>query len=202
MLAATSRAIPYAALHRGAATILWITLGVWLVGELRQSQRQRSEADAQDRGSRQLLRITIAGGWIVAAQAVRRVPGADIGHDVALVFWVGLALAWTGIAFRFWAFRTLGRYFTFTVMTSADQPVVTGGPYRLVRHPGYAGGALAMAGMGLAMGNWISFLALLVVPLIGTLNRIRVEEAALVATLGDEYRAFAAGRKRIVPFVW
>src|SRR5205085_5405605 len=171
---------PFVARHPGTALILWVTLAVWLAGEFRQGQRRRSDAETQDRGSRQLLRVTIIGGWILAVQAVRWLPSADIGTDAGLVFSAGLLLAWAGIALRFWAVRTLGRYFTFTVMTSADQTVVTGGPYRLLRHPGYAGGALAMAGMGLAMGNWLSAAALVVVPLIGTLNRIRVEEAALL----------------------
>ena len=34
----------------------------------------------------------------------------------------------------------LGQYFTFTVNVSADQDIVTRGPYRVLRHPGYTGG--------------------------------------------------------------
>ena len=32
--------------------------------------------------------------------------------------------------------------------------------------------------------------------------RIRIEESALMATLGDRYRAYAAQHKRLVPLVW
>jgi protein-S-isoprenylcysteine O-methyltransferase Ste14 len=32
--------------------------------------------------------------------------------------------------------------------------------------------------------------------------RIRIEERALNAALGDRYRDFAAGRARLVPFLW
>jgi protein-S-isoprenylcysteine O-methyltransferase Ste14 len=41
-----------------------------------------------------------------------------------------------------------------------------------------------------------------VVPLVGVVYRIRIEEAAVLATVGDDYRAYASGRKRIIPFVW
>jgi protein-S-isoprenylcysteine O-methyltransferase Ste14 len=34
------------------------------------------------------------------------------------------------------------------------------------------------------------------------LIRIRIEEHALLATLGDRYRCYAAGHKRLVPLVW
>jgi protein-S-isoprenylcysteine O-methyltransferase Ste14 len=38
--------------------------------------------------------------------------------------------------------------------------------------------------------------------MVGFVNRIRVEERALNATLGDAYRNFTAGRKRMIPLVW
>ena len=50
--------------------------------------------------------------------------------------------------------------------------------------------------------NWIGLAAIVVIPLIGMVNRIRVEERALLDTLGDRYREYATGRKRLVPFVW
>jgi protein-S-isoprenylcysteine O-methyltransferase Ste14 len=87
-------------------------------------------------------------------------------------------------------------------MTSADQPVITSGPYRFVRHPSYAGIVLVLTGIGITYGNWLSLAALALVPLIGFVYRIHVEEAALAATLGSRYTSYAAGRKRLIPFVW
>jgi protein-S-isoprenylcysteine O-methyltransferase Ste14 len=111
-------------------------------------------------------------------------------------------MIWAGMVLRYSAFRTLGRYFTFTVMTSGDQEIVTRGPYRLLRHPGYAGGLLTLAGIGLALGNWLSFAANTLIPLIGIVNRITVEERALKDSVGDSYERFARARKRLIPFVW
>ena len=118
------------------------------------------------------------------------------------VAWVALVLLWCGVALRLWSFRTLGRYFTFTVQTSADQPVITDGPYRVVRHPSYAGILLAVMGIGLFIGNWLSFAILTAFVTCGVVFRIRVEERALLQELGEPYRAYAAAHKRLVPFVW
>ncbi len=53
----------------------------------------------------------------------------------------------------------IGRYFTLTVRTSSDQPVIADGPYR-VRHPNYTAILLAVIGLGLFIGNWLSVPAL------------------------------------------
>jgi protein-S-isoprenylcysteine O-methyltransferase Ste14 len=87
-------------------------------------------------------------------------------------------------------------------MTSADQPVITVGPYRLLRHPSYTGLLLACAGVGLALANWVAVAAMVVLPLAAVLWRIHAEENALLATLGDRYRAYADHHKRLVPLVW
>ena len=54
---------------------------------------------------------------------------------------------------RGWSIMTLGEYFTGRVMVSADQPVITAGPYRVLRHPSYFGFLLCCAGAGLASAN-------------------------------------------------
>jgi protein-S-isoprenylcysteine O-methyltransferase Ste14 len=59
-----------------------------------------------------------------------------------------------------------------------------------------------MTGVGLASANWVSLIGMTVLPLAGLLWRIRAEERALLATLGDPYRAYAAQHKRLVPLVW
>ncbi len=97
---------------------------------------------------------------------------------------------------------TLGRYFTFTVMTSAEQPVITTGPYRFVRHPGYTGVVLVVVGAGLVTGNWIGLAAWSLLVVLPLLYRIHVEEHALLAALGDRYGTYAAAHKRLIPLVW
>jgi protein-S-isoprenylcysteine O-methyltransferase Ste14 len=109
---------------------------------------------------------------------------------------------WCGVALRLWSFHTLGRYFTFTVQTSTDQPVITAGPYRVIRHPSYAAILVAYFGVALLVGNWWFLLGSMAGLTIGVLNRIRVEDRALAADLGPAYQSYAVTHKRLVPFIW
>jgi protein-S-isoprenylcysteine O-methyltransferase Ste14 len=82
------------------------------------------------------------------------------------------------------------------------QPVITTGPYRVIRHPSYAGILLAVIGLGLLIGNWLSLVSLTIAIGGGLVFRIRVEERALLRNLGDDYRNYAATHKRLIPFIW
>jgi protein-S-isoprenylcysteine O-methyltransferase Ste14 len=186
--------------HSVAMVLFDGTVAIWALSELRQTLRSRSEATKVDRGSRLVIAVTIGGGFILAALA-RKVTAAAF-PVTAVTFGIALAIVWVGVALRWWSFRTLGRYFTVDVMTSTDQPVITAGPYHFVRHPGYTGLLLVFTGIGVADGNWLSLAAMILLPLTGLLNRIRVEETALSATLGDSYRSYAANHKRLLPYVW
>jgi protein-S-isoprenylcysteine O-methyltransferase Ste14 len=183
-----------------ASALFYATILVWVALELFQSVRRRANAASGDRWSLQVLRVCIAVAMVVAANATR-ISATAIPRG-SVVFAIGLLLIWCGIALRWWCFRTLGRYFTFVVMTSADQTIVTTGPYRLLRHPSYAGVLLALCGLGVLLANWLSLLAAVVIPFIGFMYRMRVEESALTTTLGDAYTSYASTRKRLIPLVW
>ena len=187
--------------HPIATGLLIATAVVWIALELRQSLNRRAGATSSDRRSIVVIRLVGGLAGVVAAVAISRATGATFGYNPWL-FSVALALMWSGIALRWWSFHTLGRYFTFIVMTSPDQPVITEGPYRWLRHPSYLGILLALAGLGLTYGNWISLGALVLGPLLGVLYRIHVEEAALTRELGARYTDYARSRKRLVPYVW
>jgi protein-S-isoprenylcysteine O-methyltransferase Ste14 len=114
----------------------------------------------------------------------------------------GLTMFWIGVAIRVWSIRTLGRFFRFEVTVLSDHRVIDTGPYRYVRHPSYTGALLAFSGIGVALDNWLSVASLFFLPLIGFLWRIDVEEAALTARLGEEYRRYKRRTKRLIPGVW
>ncbi len=137
--------------------------------------------------------------WLYLAPAI--VPAAAI-RPGALAFAAGLVLFLAGIGLRGWSFAALGRYSTYAILVSPVQPVVATGPYRLLRHPSYAGGLLICIGAGLMSANWAGMAAMTLLPLAVTVWRIRLEENALLTGLGDRYRAYAAPRKRLVPLIW
>ena len=193
---------PYFFIDHPIAMVLFDgTLAVWAATEFRQALRRRPEATTRDYGSRFVIVLFAAGGFLLAALARSKVTTVAFPSD-AITFGIGLAIIWAGVGLRWWSFRTLGRYFTIDVMTSADQPVISTGPYRFLRHPSYAALLLILVGIGSMSANWLSLAAVILLPLLGLVHRMRVEEAALSATLGDAYRSYAATHKRIIPFIW
>jgi protein-S-isoprenylcysteine O-methyltransferase Ste14 len=190
-------------------TLAYVLIGVILLGELPTLGRRRPGSRGADRGSYAAITILfVVGYWSAFYFAGRSAgePAFRAAHS-GVYFgpwsaWLGALLVVGGTLFRQWAIRTLGQYFTRSVQVSSDQSVVQDGPYRWLRHPSYTGGMLAAAGVGLALGNAVSFACLLAASLAGFGYRIAVEEKALIETLGEPYRAYSARTKRLIPFVW
>jgi protein-S-isoprenylcysteine O-methyltransferase Ste14 len=61
---------------------------------------------------------------------------------------------------------------------------------------------MTFLGIGLALGNWAALIVLAVLPTAGLVVRIRLEERALLAGLGEPYRRFAATRPHLFPGLW
>ncbi|WP_194909702.1 methyltransferase family protein [Catenulispora rubra] len=175
---------------------------IWLAVESRQRRRTRPTATkAQDRCSKVLAYAPLAGVG-AAALLSWTVPDATI-RPPWLIALIGIGALGCGGALRWWCFRTLGDYFTFVLMTSSDQAVITSGPYRIVRHPSYAGLILTMVGAVTMMSNWLSLGVAAVTTVVSLIAGIKVEEEVLHRELGDAYQAYAAATPhRLIPFVW
>jgi protein-S-isoprenylcysteine O-methyltransferase Ste14 len=130
------------------------------------------------------------------------VSWAVIPGDPWLTLVPGSVLVVLGVGLRQWAARTLGPFFTQSVMIREGHRVITTGPYRFVRHLGYTGLLVSLAGLGLTLGNWLSVLLMVIGFFAAHLPRIKVEERILEQSLGDEYREFERTRKRLIPGVW
>ncbi|MFH1218965.1 MAG: isoprenylcysteine carboxylmethyltransferase family protein [Candidatus Eisenbacteria bacterium] len=159
----------------------------------------RAPSESQDAGTARLI-FVVNSVTILTAFTASYLPWFKIPHP-HVAFYVGLGLLIKGSLVRRWCWRVLGRYFTAAVTVSAGQPIVDRGPYRWVRHPSYTGGIVMLLGVGIALGNWVSVALLLIEPCFIYSYRVRVEEKALLATLGEPYRAYIARTKRFIPFV-
>jgi protein-S-isoprenylcysteine O-methyltransferase Ste14 len=186
------------------ALLFWIVYIVWFVLEMigAFAQRVKAGAQKQDRGSMVVLLVGLYAGVLLNFALPGLFPGATITWNRPVLFFIGLTLIVLGIILRQYAIRVLGRYFTREVATRADQTVVQNGPYRFIRHPAYSGTLLTMLGIGLAMTNWASLVAILVCSFGGFFYRVLVEERALRSSLGQPYVEYMRHTKRFVPFVF
>jgi protein-S-isoprenylcysteine O-methyltransferase Ste14 len=149
---------------------------------------------------------------IAALMAILLVHYVVAGLDAGRFHWsrgfpgwivtLGLLALIFGFLISLWA-MLLNRFFSSAVRLQEDrgQTVVTSGPYRVIRHPGYTGGLLFLLGSGAALGSWVAILPMLFgIPIL--VRRIRIEELMLLEGLPG-YREYAHRvRYRLVPGIW
>lgn len=134
--------------------------------------------------------------WIVAALDERfgwspMPPALHVG---------GAALFALGWAFVLWA-TVSNAFFATTVRIQAGQTVQTGGPYQLVRHPGYVGGILYQLATPFLLGSWWALVPMvLTVPLF--VVRTALEDKLLREQLAGYAEYAARVRCRLVPGLW
>jgi len=188
----------------GAAVVAAVFLLLFLLfeGRSRVGESARSlDAGPEDRGSTR--RVGAAFGVSIVTFALSSfLAMGGYGALPSAAAWAGFVVMTMGIGFRLWSARVLGASYTRTLRVDPGQQVVRAGPYRLVRHPGYAGSIMLWTGAAFASGD--IFGPLVIVPLIvwAYVMRIVAEDRLLIAALGDEYATYARDVARLVPFIY
>jgi len=114
----------------------------------------------------------------------------------------GLVTGFAGGMFTNWAVA-VNRFFSALVRIQHDRGhhVIDRGPYGIVRHPGYAGSAVYMLGIAVALGSRATIAVTLLVIAV-SVYRTAKEDRALQEEL-DGYAAYAERvRYRLLPGVW
>jgi protein-S-isoprenylcysteine O-methyltransferase Ste14 len=121
--------------------------------------------------------------------------------DDVITPYVGLVLLAAGGALRLAPVFVLGRRFTGLVAIQEGHRLETGGLYRLIRHPSYAGLLLFMVGYVLAFRCWLGLLlaAGMLAVLVGRMN---AEERLLESEFGEDYAAYRRRTWRLLPWVY
>lgn len=115
---------------------------------------------------------------------------------------VGAAVLATGLWLQWRARVDLGHNLTPTARTTEAHSLVTGGAYRHIRHPIYAGHWLAALAQALLLHNSIAGLAGLILILPMYVHRVRREEQNLLERFGEEYRRYMDRTGRVIPVFW
>src|SRR5262249_19555118 len=161
------------------------------------------DAGPSDRGTT----LSVGRAFLVALVGVLLAPllnfwGVGALEGFRALAWLGVVLMSCGIALRVWASRTLGRFYTRTLRTAPGQRLVSEGPYRVVRNPGYLGDIVMWAGATLATSNWL--VTVVIVPLMCAVYcvRIRAEERMLSGEFGEEFERYRQRTWRLIPFLF
>ena len=186
------------------ALVFWAVY-VWAMvpeaGIIRRAQKTSKHAGSKDRGSVQVMTAAMSTALVLAFPVAFFDPWPFPESIHPESFAAGMLLVVLGSLLRRYCWRTLGEYFTGDVQARAGQPVIRTGPYKLVRHPSYTGGLMMNAGVGLALCSSLSVTLLTVTALVTYIYRVRIEEHALVDTLGEPYRNYMRESRRFIPYV-
>jgi protein-S-isoprenylcysteine O-methyltransferase Ste14 len=188
--------------------LAWACLGVYaafmalaqclMEPELRR-ERMRPAPGGIDRQIRWAMLPFMVGYWVVA--------GLDIrwhGSEVVPQFWrvFGLAGMAASLGLILWAL-THNRFFSpvVRIQTERGHHLITGGPYRFIRHPGYLGGAGSALCGAIALGSWWALL-----PAAGVagvlLRRTLLEDRFLRRELPGFQDYARKVRFRLLPGIW
>jgi methyltransferase len=185
-------------LTRWIFLLLVLLLGVQRLLELRLSGRH--ERRILEMGGREHARgqFTVMRwmhiAWFVAMLA--EVFGLERPFDPTLALVASVAFL-AGQVLRYAAIRTLGERWTVRVMTLPGAPPVSGGIYRVIRHPNYLGVALEIAAVPLLHSAYITAILFSIANGLILAWRIRTEEAALREQ--NDYEQAFAGKPRFLP---
>ncbi|MGC9952738.1 MAG: isoprenylcysteine carboxylmethyltransferase family protein [Rhizomicrobium sp.] len=182
----------------------WL-IGLWLWRHDPELLRERTGGSLQkkqvfwDKVVMLFLQLAFCGWFVLMAFDAKRwqlshVP-RELGYAGAALIALSFFIQWLTFRVNSFASRVV------RIQDERKQTVVTTGPYRIVRHPMYAGMLLFFVGIPLLLGSWIGFVG---VPLMVGLLMIRtlIEESTLRKELAGYSEYAARVRYRFVPGVW
>jgi protein-S-isoprenylcysteine O-methyltransferase Ste14 len=157
------------------------------------------KADKADNGTTRIIFVT----YISAIIFLLVLTIVKIGFfENAIVGWGGLCFMAFGLSVRFLSMSELGKFYSRTLRTTEDQKLITSGPYRLIRHPGYLSSICLWMGTGLALQNFVMIPVFLLLFVSVYIYRITSEEKMLVAEFGEAYLKYQSASWRLVPYLY
>lgn len=163
-------------------------------------ERMRPGPGGTDRAFPRLASILFLAELLIAGLDVGRFHWSDTVP--AAVQMMTLLIAIVCFAVLFWA-STVNRFFSPVVRIQAERGhhVITDGPYRYARHPGYAATILGVPCTALALGSWWALVPAAAF-VLAVLRRILIEDQYLQKYLPGYPEYAEKVRHRIVPWLW
>ena len=176
----------------------WLIFEVWVFSR----DHRTRKSNLQGLNIRFFALIAIIIGIVIAFNMPVIVPVSSIRNHFTVFFTLGITFIWIGIFFRYWAIRTLGKFFRTRLVIQNDHELITKGPYKYLRNPSYTGVLITFIGFGFGVANWLSIVVFIAVGLFTYIWRIRVEEQMLSKQFGKAYEDYKKRTWALIPFVW
>jgi protein-S-isoprenylcysteine O-methyltransferase Ste14 len=182
--------------------IIVISLSISIYFRRKAQSESQDEIDHRQEGSATMIILRIGGllVWFTVFAYIFYPPAiswASVSLP-SLIRWLGVTGSVTAALLLVWMFASLGLNITDSVTTRRDHKLVTGGPYRWIRHPLYTFGALLFLSISLIMGSWL-------IPLLGIpsyailIHRTGIEEKKLQDRFGEQYQLYSERTGRFLP---
>ena len=114
----------------------------------------------------------------------------------------GLTCLAIGLWLFFRSHADLGTNWSVTLEVRKEHRLITQGVYRAIRHPMYSALALYSVGQALVIPNWVAGFSNVTAFAVLLALRLGAEEKMMAEQFGDEYAAYSARTKRLIPRVW
>lgn len=192
---------------------LWPTISFvlvmlsWLVfAAVFLARKKPKEVTESKRASQSIVGVSLQGLSYAIVWTMHR-PFFSPIFRVNRVVEILLAAATAIIAFgSVWivtsAVHTLGKEWSVTARLVEGHELATRGVYRFIRHPIYSGMLGMLLATGLAISSWISLLVAVLVFLIGTNIRVRIEERLLLEEFGPRFEEYRKQVAALIPGVY
>jgi len=175
----------------------WVSLVVyWNIS----ARSIKPAAEHQNLAAR-LARMPVWLGFVLFIAAWAHPFGPVAMRRTVLSDSVAVAICLLGLFVAIWSRRTLGADWSRDVELKQGHKLVESGPYRFMRHPIYTAHLLMGLGTAIASGLLVAF-AGLVSFVAGFWIKLSQEERLLLRSFPDQYPAYRARVKALIPYVF
>ena len=166
----------------------------------RQNMEKAQNAKAWDKVLAPLMALSLSFPLVIVAGLDHRFGWSSVFPMWLIV--LGFLLISLGYAFAAWALAE-NRFFSSVVRIQTDRGhvVCDSGPYRMVRHPGYAGNMLALPGMVLALSSVWTLIPVVIAIIIAVI-RTELEDRTLQKELNGYKEYVQRVRYRLIPGIY
>lgn len=117
-------------------------------------------------------------------------------------FYAGVAVFLVACVIRWWAYSSIGSYFSPRISLYKGHQLITTGAYRQIRHPLYLGMLLELFSISLMFSSLVGVFLTIILAIPAIVYRIRLEEAMMADAFPGEYAQYCSSSKKLIPFIY